>query len=140
MLRTDLDTPLLVGPSTAARPLLRSLRLCASGILFVCCAVLGATQCSAQDVAEAARQERTQKESKQKKTKHVYTEQDLKRENVFGFLLLAFFLGAFLSSRFGDVLSGTLRRAQNGATHKKDSGSAQTQRAQQIPCGGRGAN
>jgi hypothetical protein len=50
--------------------------------------------------------------------------------NVFGFLLLAFFLGAFLSSRFGDVLSRALRRAKNGARHKKDSGSAQTQRAQ----------
>src|SRR6266852_4789351 len=82
MLRTDLDTPLLVGPSTAARPLLRSLRLCASGILFIFCAVFGATQCSAQDVAEAARQERAQKESKQKKSKHVYTEQDLKHAQI----------------------------------------------------------
>jgi len=38
--------------------------------------------CSAQDVAEAARQERAQKESKQKKSKHVYTEQDLKRDGI----------------------------------------------------------
>ena len=59
--------------------------------------------------------------------------------NVFSFLLLAFFLGAFLSSRFGDVLSRTLRRAKNGATHKKDSGNAQTQRAQEEPRG-RGAD
>src|SRR6267378_8689947 len=81
MLRTDLDTPLIVSPSTA-RLLLRPLRLCVPGILFVCCAVFGATQCSAQDVAEAARQERTQKESKQKKTKHVYTERDLKRDQI----------------------------------------------------------
>jgi nucleoid-associated protein YgaU len=56
--------------------------LCFPGILFVSCAVFGATQCSAQDVAEAARQERSQKESKQKKSKHVYTEQDLKRAQI----------------------------------------------------------
>ncbi len=41
--------------------------------------------------------------------------------------------------RFGDVLSRTLRRAKNGATHKKDSGNAQTQRAQEEPRG-RGAD
>jgi nucleoid-associated protein YgaU len=56
--------------------------LCFPGIVFVSCAVFGATQCSAQDVAEAARQERAQKESKQKKSKHVYTEQDLKRDQI----------------------------------------------------------
>jgi len=33
-------------------------------------------------VAEAARQERAQKESNQKKSKHVYTEQDLKRAQI----------------------------------------------------------
>jgi nucleoid-associated protein YgaU len=82
MLRTDLVTPLLMGPSTAARLSLRFLRLCSPGILFVCCAVFGATQCSAQDVADAARQERSQKQSKQKKSKHVYTEQDLKRAQI----------------------------------------------------------
>jgi len=49
---------------------------------MVCGAAFGATQCSAQDVAEAARQEHTQKESKQKKSKHVYTEQDLKRAQI----------------------------------------------------------
>src|SRR5260370_18797520 len=82
MIRTDLATPLLAGPLTAVRPLLRPLLLCALGILFVACAIFGATQCAAQDVAETARQERTQKESKQKKTKHVYTEQDLKRDQI----------------------------------------------------------
>jgi len=56
--------------------------LCFPGIVFVSCAVFGATQCSAQDVAEAARQERALKESKQKKSKHVYTEQDLKRDQI----------------------------------------------------------
>jgi nucleoid-associated protein YgaU len=56
--------------------------LCFPGIIFVSCAVFGATQCCAQDVAEAARQERAQKEGKQKKSKHVYTEQDLKRDQI----------------------------------------------------------
>lgn len=46
------------------------------------CAGFGASQCSAQDVAEAARQERAQKESKQKRSKHVYTEQELKRDQI----------------------------------------------------------
>src|SRR5258708_1566835 len=82
MLRTDLDTPLLMGPSTAAKLSRRCFCLCFPGILFVSCAVFGATQCSAQDVAEAARQERSQKESKQKKSKHVYTEQDLMRAQI----------------------------------------------------------
>jgi len=82
MLRTDLDTSLVTGPSTAARLSRRCLSLCFPGIVFVSCAVFGATQCSAQDVAEAARQERALKESKQKKSKHVYTEQDLKRDQI----------------------------------------------------------
>jgi|SRR5947209_3082256 len=59
--------------------------------------------------------------------------------NVLGFLLF-FFLGAFLSSRFGDVLGRTLRRAKKGARHKKDSGDTQTQRALQEPYGGQGAD
>jgi hypothetical protein len=43
------------------------------------CAALGAALCYAQDVAEAAKQERARKEAKQKKNKHVYTEEDLKK-------------------------------------------------------------
>src|SRR5260370_31998645 len=78
MPRTDLDTPLLMGPSTAAKLSRRCFCLCFPGILFVSCGVFGATQCSAQDVAEPARPERSTKESKQKKYKHVYTQQDLK--------------------------------------------------------------
>jgi nucleoid-associated protein YgaU len=82
MLRTDFDPPLLMGAPTGVRLSLRLLRLCSPGILFLSCAAFGVTQCSAQDVAEAARQERAQKESKQKNSKHVYTEQDLKREQI----------------------------------------------------------
>jgi len=82
MLRIDLDTPFSTGPSTAVRLSLQFLRLCSPAFLLVSCAVFGASQCSAQDVAEAARQERAQKESKQKKSKHVYTEQDLKHAQI----------------------------------------------------------
>ncbi len=82
MLRTDLDTLLSMGPSTAVRLSRRCVRLCFPGFLFVYCAGFGALQCSAQDLAEAARQERAQKESKQKKSKHVYTEQELKRAQI----------------------------------------------------------
>src|SRR5260370_13249714 len=82
MLRTDLDTLLSMGPSTAARLSHRCVRLCFPGFLFVSCAAFGASQCSAQDVAEAARQKRSQKESKQKKSKQVYTEQELKRAQI----------------------------------------------------------
>src|SRR5260370_20335130 len=82
MLRTDLDTPLLMGPSSAVRLAHRCLCLCFPGILLVSCTVFSATQCSAQDVAEAARQERDHKESKEKKYKHVYTEQELKHAQI----------------------------------------------------------
>jgi nucleoid-associated protein YgaU len=82
MLRIVLDAPLVSGPSKAARLSFRLLRLCSPGIVFVCGAFFGAAQCSAQDVAEAARQERAQKENQQKKSKHVYTEQDLKRAQI----------------------------------------------------------
>src|SRR5260370_11245441 len=82
MLRTDLDTLLSMGPSTAARLSHRCVRLCFPGFLFVSCARLGASECPAQDVAEAPRQKRAQKESKQKKSKHVDTEQELKRAQI----------------------------------------------------------
>ena len=50
-------------------------------------ATLGATQCYAQDqkdqdVAEAARQEQSGKQEQPKKSKHVYTAEDLKREHI----------------------------------------------------------
>ena len=60
----------------------RAASLCLPIILISCCAIFDAAQCSAQDVAEAARQERVQKETKQKQSKHVYTEQDLKRVQI----------------------------------------------------------
>jgi nucleoid-associated protein YgaU len=62
------------------------LRLSSSTILFASCALLFAAQCHAQttdqDVAEAARQERVRKEALQKKSQHVYTEEDLHRAQI----------------------------------------------------------
>ena len=82
MQRTDLETPASVAVSLLVRRSPRTRRLCFPAVLIVSCAIFGAAQCSAQDVAEAARQERAQKESIQKKSKHVYTEQDLKRTQI----------------------------------------------------------
>jgi nucleoid-associated protein YgaU len=50
--------------------------------LLFSCAIFFTTECHAQDVADAAKQERTRKESQQKKSKHVYTEEDLKRAQI----------------------------------------------------------
>jgi nucleoid-associated protein YgaU len=82
MQRTDLDTPFSTGSSIAFRPSIRFLRLSLPAILFVSCSVLCSTQCFAQDVADAARQEKARKEERQKKSKHVYTEEDLKRAQI----------------------------------------------------------
>src|SRR6266576_4563311 len=78
----DLDTPGSVGRSSALGRSSASVRLCLPGILIFSCVMIGVAPCSAQDVAAAARQQRTQKESEQKKSKHVYTEQDLRRARI----------------------------------------------------------
>ena len=82
MLRTDLENPSSVGPSTALRSLSAALRLCLPGFLVFSCSLFIVTECRAQDVADAAKQERARKESQQKKSKHVYTEEDLKRAQI----------------------------------------------------------
>ncbi len=82
MQRNDLDTPLLTIPLSTERTSSRFLRLTCSGILIISCTVFGFTQCYAQDVAEAARQEKARKENQQKKPKHVYTDEDLKRAQI----------------------------------------------------------
>ncbi len=53
-------------------------------VLALTFSIFGAAKCYAQDqdVAEAARQERTRKQSQQKKNKYVYTAEDLKREHI----------------------------------------------------------
>jgi len=82
MLRTDLEKPLLTGPSITAGSTSRFVRLTCSGILVISCTIFGFSQCYAQDVAEAARQEQARKANQQKKTKHVYTDEDLKRAQI----------------------------------------------------------
>jgi nucleoid-associated protein YgaU len=82
MQRTDLDTPFSSGPSIAVRPSIRFLRLSLPAIVFVSCSALISTQCFAQDVADAAKQEKARKEERQKKSKHVYTEEDLKHAQI----------------------------------------------------------
>src|ERR1700758_3585091 len=70
MQRTDLDTPLLTIPLSTGRTSSRFLRLTCSGILIISCTIFGFSQCYAQDVAQAARQEKTRKENQQKKPRH----------------------------------------------------------------------
>src|SRR5438309_10243866 len=82
MLRTDLEIPALTALSLAARRSSCTRSMCFPAVLITASAIVGAAQCSAQDVAEAARHERTQKQSKQKKSRHVYTERDLKRAQI----------------------------------------------------------
>jgi nucleoid-associated protein YgaU len=88
----DLDAPASVARSAAAGLLGTFLRLCLPGILIFSFTVAGAAQSFAQgqqeqsqsdpSVAEAARQERARKQTRQKKLKHVYTAEDLKRDQI----------------------------------------------------------
>ncbi|HEY6269493.1 MAG TPA: LysM peptidoglycan-binding domain-containing protein [Candidatus Acidoferrum sp.] len=82
MLQTDLDTPLLTSSSYAARPASHFVRLTCSGILIISCTVFGFSQCYAQDVADAARQAQARKQNQPKKSKHVYTDEDLRRAQI----------------------------------------------------------
>jgi nucleoid-associated protein YgaU len=80
----DLDAPTFVSRSTHKRFLPVSLRLGIPGVLVFALAAVGAAQSYAQDqdVAEAARQERARKQSQQKRPRHVFTAEDLKREHI----------------------------------------------------------
>lgn len=82
MQRTDLDTPLLTISSPAEKNSSRFIRITCSGILVITCTIFGFTQTYAQDVAAAARQEQARKQNEQKKPKHVYTDEDLKRAQI----------------------------------------------------------
>jgi len=57
-------------------------RICVPVSLVLFSAFFIVTTSRAQDVAEAARQEQARKNSQQKKNKHVYTNEDLKRANI----------------------------------------------------------
>jgi LysM repeat protein len=81
MTRTDLSSS--AKPQVHTRISLRQPLRCGFTILLCSCLFAGAAQCRArapQDVAEAARQERTRKEAK--KTKHVYTDEELRRARI----------------------------------------------------------
>jgi nucleoid-associated protein YgaU len=102
MVSPDLEAPARVTRVIAAKSPSGSLRYCVPAILILSFAAIGAAQCCAQSqqdqdqgqnqdqvqaqkdqsVAEAARQERARKQSQQKKAKHVYTAEDLKREHI----------------------------------------------------------
>ena len=71
-------------PRQHTRVSLRTPLRCGFTIVLCSCLFFGATQCRAQasqDVAEAARQERARQEQ-QKKQKHVYTDEDLRRAKI----------------------------------------------------------
>src|SRR2546427_5049188 len=82
MLRTVLHTLSPMSLTTSVRHSLRPVSLCIPGVLLFSCALLFTTECYAQDIADAAKQERARKESLQKKAKRVYTEEDLKRAQI----------------------------------------------------------
>src|SRR6267378_5995790 len=82
MLRTDLRTISSTSPTTTVRRSLRPVSLSIPGVLLFSWALFLTTECYAQDVTDAAKQERARKESQQKKSKHVYTEEDLKRAQI----------------------------------------------------------
>ncbi len=102
MASPDLDALARISRLIAAKSPFGSLRRCVPCVLFFPFAFAGAAVCHAQsqptqeqaqaqdraqiqqdqNVAEAARQERTRKQNQQRKTKHVYTAEDLKREHI----------------------------------------------------------
>jgi len=101
MASPDLDAPARVSHLTAAKFPCGSLRSCVSVLLAFSVALAAAMQCHAQEqtqqnqnqaqtqtqdpeqsVAEVARQERTRRQNQQKKTRHVYTSEELKREQI----------------------------------------------------------
>ena len=81
MTKTDLSSS--SKPHVHTQVSLRKPLRCGYTIVLCSCLLFGAAQCRAQatqDVAEAARQERERKEAK--KTKHVYTDEDLRRAKI----------------------------------------------------------
>src|SRR5262249_26158897 len=80
----DLEAPASARHSRNAGSFRVSFRSVFPIVLALTLHTIGAAQCYAkdQDVAEADRQERARKQNQQKKNKHVYTAEDLKREHV----------------------------------------------------------
>jgi nucleoid-associated protein YgaU len=88
MLRTVFNGPRPLQPRPAGlRKSLRPVRLYLPLAALFCCATFGANISRAQDdsnqsVADAARHERARKQELRKHSKHVYTEEDLKRQRI----------------------------------------------------------
>lgn len=95
MASPDLDALARISRLTAVMSPFGSPRYCVPALLILAFAVTGAAPGRAQDqaqdqtqnqkeqsVAEAARQERARKETQQKKSKRVYTAEDLKRDHI----------------------------------------------------------
>jgi nucleoid-associated protein YgaU len=102
MASSDLDAPARVSCLTAVKSPFGSPRICVFALLIFPFAVAGTAPCFAQGqqdgaqdqtqsqnedqkdqgVADTARQERARKESQPKKSKHVYTADDLKRDHI----------------------------------------------------------
>jgi nucleoid-associated protein YgaU len=98
MAKPDLDASASVSRLTALKPFRGYWCLCLPSVLIFSISIVGAAQSFAQDqdVAEAARQERARKDKdqaqkqqaqkqnnqQQKKSRHVYTAEDLKRQHI----------------------------------------------------------
>src|SRR5215467_3840118 len=95
MTSPDLDALARVSCLTAVKSPFGSRGGCVPILLIFSFAAVSVTPTRAQDaaqdqsqnqkdqsVAEAARQERARKENRQKKSKHVYTAEDLKRDHI----------------------------------------------------------
>lgn len=92
MAKPDLDAPATVRRSSPLGSFPGYVRFLVPSVLIFSISIVSAAQSYAQDqdVAEAARQERARKEkenaqqhnNQQKKSKHVYTAEDLKREHI----------------------------------------------------------
>jgi nucleoid-associated protein YgaU len=80
---TDLEDSNSVEPRyTDFGKLLHCHRFSAFAFLFLSFTLFCITNCQAQGLAEAARQERARKDNQQKPAKHVYTEEDLRRARI----------------------------------------------------------
>lgn len=83
MALTDLNDPIFAQPPrSASGRIFCPVRFSAAVLLILSSLTITAARSSAQDVAEAARQERARKQEQQKTAKHVYTNEDLKRQHI----------------------------------------------------------
>lgn len=70
------------GPASFSRVPSLPWRTCFAAAVLLCCASVSAPVSHGQDLGEAARQDRARKEGRAKDSKHVYTDEDLKRPQI----------------------------------------------------------